>query len=338
MGSASKLALRLAVLGSASTYVLELTLDGTPAPLRFDDVDDVRAVAAAWARAIRRPAAWTAATATRPASSTSSPAPWTPCAARRTRRAAPRPRGARRRRLRGVGAGARGHASAAVVADALRSLAAARGDPAFVAEQVAGFCYCAADRRSAAGAGGPPEARRAAASPLPTALRVAAAAARLALDLEPRRVVAARFGMMVASEVGDADAAGAFGRAFATKVAPSGLVDHVLGSAAVDVPVMIAPPVAWSPTLEEVSSTVLLGHVHSTFVDRLAEQLRFLDDEGLANASCAFPVDLRVAAAGLRLLGDAARRLRVAAHGDASDEAASRLPRRVPRDGFGARL
>ncbi|KAH8067447.1 hypothetical protein JL721_7558 [Aureococcus anophagefferens] len=128
---------------------------------------------------------------------------------------------------------------------------------------------------------------------------------------------------MVASEVGDADAAGAFGRAFARlKWPPSGLVDHVLGSAAVDVPVMIAPPVAWSPTLEEVSSTVLLGHVHSTFVDRLAEQLQFLDDEGLANASCALPVDLRVAAAGLRLLGDAARRLRVAAHGDASDEAA----------------
>ncbi|KAH8061040.1 hypothetical protein JL722_4333 [Aureococcus anophagefferens] len=187
--------------------------------------------------------------------------------------------------------------------------------------RVAGFCYCAADRRSAAGAGGLPEARRAARRADGAARR--GAAARLALDLEPRRVVAARFGMMVASEVGDADAAGAFGRAFARlKWPPSGLVDHVLGSAAVDVPVMIAPPVAWSPTLEEVSSTVLLGHVHSTFVDRLAEQLQFLDDEGLANASCALPVDLRVAAAGLRLLGDAARRLRVAAHGDASDEAA----------------
>ena len=324
MGSPSW-ALRLAFVAAVRrAYVLELTLDGSPAPLRFDDVDDVRAVAAAWSA--RYPAAGGMDCGDGDASCVVDVLAGAMDALRGEANATGRAAGLAARAVDACAASEPGaaDASAAVVADALRSLAAARGDPAFVAEQVAGFCYCAADRRSAAGAGGLPKARRAAAlAAADGARRVAAAAARLALDLEPRRVVAARFGMMVASEVGDADAAGAFGRAFARlKWPPSGFVDHVLGSAAVDVPVMIAPPVAWSPTLEEVSSTVLLGHVHSTFVDRLAEQLQFLDDEGLANASCALPVDLRVAAAGLRLLGDAARRLRVAAHGDASDEAA----------------
>ncbi|KAH8078462.1 hypothetical protein JL720_9653 [Aureococcus anophagefferens] len=206
MGSASKLALRLAVLGSASTYVLELTLDGTPAPLRFDDVDDVRAVAAAWSA--RYPAAGGMDCGDGDASCVvdvlagamdalrgEANATGRAAASRR----APSAPARRRSRRADASASSRTRSGPSPRRAATRPSSPSRSPASATAPRTGG----ARPARAACRRRGEPRRRRA------DGARVAAAAARLALDLEPRRVVAARFGMMVASEVGDADA-GAF--------------------------------------------------------------------------------------------------------------------------------
>ena len=120
-------------------------------------------------------------------------------------------------------------------------------DESYALEQVAGFCYCAADRNFVDNRTGGI-----------SAASVAMDAAGLALRLEPRRARAARFGMLAGQDLfGVADATAYFARRFAElKWPPDGSLPSLVLGGSLDLSVTLEPRVAWSPSVEESRSHV----------------------------------------------------------------------------------
>lgn len=238
----------------AEAYVLELELDGQAAPLHFAAHDDLPHVARAWRAA--HPTL----------SGMDCPVGDGACVERVLVRAM-----AQRFDARAVMDEAATHCLLEGHAFPEDQFQAALGtsQESYALEQVAGLCYCAADRffvhNQTAGQ---------------TAATLAMDAAGLALRLEPRRARAARFGQLSGQDLFGfevADATARFAKIYAQlKWPPDGsLPDMVLGGT-LDLPLTLEPRVAWSPSIEESRAFVQMGWVHSAFPKFVGDQLRYL--------------------------------------------------------------
>ena len=285
-----------AVLGLllAEAYVLELELDGQAAPLRFAAHDDLPHVARAWRAA--HPTL----------SGVDCPVGDGVCVENVLVRAMEQQFDAK-----AVIAAAAAHCLLEGHAFPEDQFQAALGttDESYALEQVAGLCYCAADRAFVNDTKGGNKAAT-----------LAMDAAGLSLRLEPRRARAARFGQLSGQDLfGVADATARFAKVYAQlKWPPDGsLPDLVLGGN-IDLPLTLEPRVAWSPSIDESRAFVQMGWVHSAFPKFVGDQLRYL--VGKKSTACVERFDVEANMEGLDALrrGATARRK---AHAIDEDEA-----------------